>query len=99
MPIIYHITTRSEWEAARQQSFYEAASLRPEGFMHCSEAAQVPGVLQRYFAGREDLVKLVIDTEKLHAPLQYDYAPSIQENFPHIYGPLNLDAVVEVEMI
>lgn len=97
MAIIYHVTTRGEWEAAQQSGRYEAPSLTSEGFIHCSEASQVEGVLQRYFSDKTDLVMLTIDTKKLTSRLQYDLAPSINEEFPHVYGPINTDAVVLVE--
>jgi uncharacterized protein (DUF952 family) len=94
--IIYHITTQEEWQKALQQNFYEAASLHTEGFIHCSTATQVEGVRERYFAGKTKLVKLTIDTNKLQAKLQYDLSPSVNEIFPHIYGAINLDAVIHV---
>ena len=96
MAIIYHVTTSKEWNRAKTQGFYEASSLHAEGFIHCSEASQVEGVLERYFAGKKDLVKLVIDTDKLTSPLKYELAPSINEDFPHVYGAINPEAVVEV---
>ena len=94
--IIFHITSHHDWNLAKQKGYYEAPSLKDEGFIHCSQAGQVAGVLQRYYKGRTDLVRLSVDTEKLTSPLQYELAPSVNEEFPHIYGPLNLDAVVEV---
>ena len=99
MPNIYHITTREAWEQALTKGFYEAASLHLEGFIHCSTDQQVEGVLQRYYSGKKDLVKLVIDTEKLKSPLHYELAPSVNEKFPHIYGPLEVEAVEEVKPI
>lgn len=99
MPVIYHITTGSEWEAAKQKGAYEAASLKEEGFIHCSQPEQVPGVLERFFAGKTGLVKLSIDTVKLKSQLIYEWSPSIADTFPHIYGPINLDAVTDVEII
>lgn len=97
--IIYHVTTRPEWEAAKQQGRYVAPSLQTEGFIHCSTEHQVAGVLQRYFANVPDRVKLTLDTDKLTSKLQFDLAPSVGEEFPHIYGPINMDAVVGVEEV
>ena len=97
--IIYHITTQPEWEAAQANGFYEAASLADEGFIHCSEAHQVAGVLQRYFAGKGPLVKLTIDSDKLTVRLQSDYSASLNDHYPHIYGRLNLDAIIATENI
>jgi uncharacterized protein (DUF952 family) len=96
MPIIYHITTKPEWQAAQAKGSYEAFSLNEEGYIHCSEERQVEEVLERYFKGKKDLVKLQIDSEKLASPLIYDWSPSIEDTFPHIYGPINLEAVVDV---
>lgn len=96
MPIIYHVTTAAEWERAQQQGFYEAPSLKNEGFIHCSEDRQVAGVLERYFAGRTDLVKLQINTDKLTSRYVQEWSSSVQDTFPHIYGPINVEAVESV---
>jgi uncharacterized protein (DUF952 family) len=99
MAIIYHVTTREEWNKATENGAYIAPSLALENFIHCSKAEQVAGVLQRYFKGKTDLVRLTIDTDRLTAPWKYDLAPSVNEEFPHVYGPINTDAVIEVESI
>ena len=99
MPVIYHITTGDEWEAAQKKGYYAAASLKDEGFIHCSQEAQIPGVLDRFFKGKTGLLKLVIETAKLKSQLIYEWSPSIADTFPHIYGPVNLDAVTAVENI
>lgn len=99
MAIIYHVTTKQEWHEALAKGFYTAPSLETEGFIHTSEEKQVQGVLERYYKGKTNLLKLVIETEKLTSHLQYDLAPSINEAFPHIYGPINLDAIIAVQEI
>ena len=97
--MIYHVTTRAAWEQAQAAGEYRAESLATEGFIHCSELHQVDGVLQRYYQGVTDLVLLHIRASALEAKLIYEMAPSINESFPHIYGPINLDAVEEVAPI
>ena len=99
MAFIYHITTKREWNATKKNGLYAAASLETEGFIHCSDAKQVDGVVKRYYQGKKELIKLVIDTQKLNAELKYEFAPSVNENFPHIYGSINLDAVIAVQEI
>ena len=94
--IIYHVTTKQEWNAALQNGFYEAPSLAAEGFIHCSKAEQVAGVLKRYFKAQTNLVKLVIDVNKLTSKLQYDFSPSVNEKFPQVYGTINVDAVIDI---
>ncbi|MCA6440635.1 MAG: DUF952 domain-containing protein [Sediminibacterium sp.] len=96
---IYHITSSAQWELAKVKGYYEADSIAKEGFIHCSTAKQVAGVLERYYLGRTDLVKLTINPEKLAYPLKFDFADSVNEYFPHIYGTLNLSAVEKIEFI
>jgi uncharacterized protein (DUF952 family) len=96
MPDIYHITTRAEWTAAKEKGSYEAPSLATEGFIHCCELKQMRGVLKRYYEGKKNLVALEINTDLLQSPLRYEKAPSVNEDFPHVYGPINVNAVEEV---
>jgi uncharacterized protein (DUF952 family) len=97
--MIYHVVTQANWQNALQQGFYEAESLLTEGFIHTSKAEQVSGVLNRYYKNQSNLFLLHIDETKLTAPLRYELAPSVNESFPHIYGRLNIDAVVKVETL
>jgi len=100
MPVIFHVTTAAGWQAAKEKGAYTTASLQQEGFIHCSaDDVQVKGVLERYFADKTDLVKLVIDTDKLNSRFIYEWSPSTADTFPHVYGPVNLDAVVEIVKI
>ena len=99
MAIIFHITTQAEWEVAKKKGYYETSSLKEEGFIHCCLAEQMAGVLDRYFQGKQNLVKLEIETDLLTNPFYYEWSPSVGETFPHIYGIINLDAVQYVEAI
>ncbi|MBU6158340.1 MAG: DUF952 domain-containing protein [Bacteroidetes bacterium] len=97
MPVIYHITTKEAWKEAIENGAYTTPSLNEEGFIHCSQEGQIEGVLQRYFADKHDLVKLIIDTDKLNVRFVFEWSPSTQDTFPHVYGPINLEAVMEVK--
>lgn len=97
MSVIYHITTQPEWDTAVKAGSYTAPSLQTEGFIHCCTKQQVDGVLDRYFKGKTGLVFLTIDTEKLQSKLVNEWSPAGQDTFPHIYGPINTDAVIKVE--
>ena len=96
---IYHITTAAAWEKAQLEGAFIADSLAIEGFIHCSTKEQVPGVLDRYYKGQSNLVKLTIDKSKVSSPLIFELAGSINEVFPHIHGPIDLDSVISVESI
>ena len=93
-PVIYHILPSENWERAREQGDYQPASLTNEGFIHLSTRDQVAGTLSRFFADHSGLILLCIDVARLHSELRYDAADG--QFFPHLYGPLNLDAVVDV---
>ena len=94
--MIYHITYKKDWEKALETGAYESSSLIDEGFIHCSEEHQVLSTLERYYSGKSGLVKLVIDPARLKSQLIHEWSPSNTETFPHIYGPINVDAVLEV---
>ena len=98
---IYHITSRKAWIDATRNGAYSAPSLKSEGFIHCSTAAQVLPVARGFFAGQTGLVLLVIDSRRLVSEVKWESAAppdGIAEGvtFPHIYGPVALDAVVQV---
>jgi len=97
--LIYHIATRADWERARADGEYTRSSvdktLAEEGFIHASQASQVARTANRFYRDiRGDLVLLVIDPGLLRAEVRYEQVPGADLPFPHIYGPLNVDAVV-----
>jgi uncharacterized protein (DUF952 family) len=101
--MIYHITSRAEWAAARQRGEYVAPSLTSEGFIHCSTAKQIPHVANAFYRGRTDLVVLALDETATRSEVRWEApagppAAGISESdlFPHIYGPINLEAVTQV---
>ena len=94
--MIYHITTISEWNACMDKSHYAPAAFEKEGFIHASQLHQVAGVLQRYYANRSDLLLLTIDEQKLTCQLIYEPSAN-NELYPHLYGELNKNAILEVK--
>lgn len=97
--MIIHIARPAEWEAAQESGKYAPAAYAHEGFIHACNTNQVKGVLERHFRGVTGLVLLHIDESRLTAPLVYEFAAAVNDTFPHIYGPINTDAVVETGFI
>lgn len=104
---IFHICSREVAAAARQSGEYRAPSLATEGFIHLSQAHQVSRVAQAFYTGQTDLVLLVIDPGMLVYLLRYEppahpggatpvSGMPPDQLFPHLYGPLNADAIVDV---
>jgi len=94
--MMFHITTQDAWDEAARAGSYRADTLETEGFIHCSSAEQVAEVANVRFRGREDLVLLWIEPERVRAEIKYEDASDGSGTFPHIYGPLDIDAVARV---
>jgi uncharacterized protein (DUF952 family) len=98
--VILHITDTATWAASQAAGEHTSStrdrSLADEGFIHCSREHQVDTVLANFYADAEDLLLLHIDETRLTSPWHDDEVPGAGV-FPHVYGPINLDAVVRVE--
>jgi|SRR5215469_4300539 len=97
---IYHIAFESDWALASETGEYRVSTrgktLDEQGFIHASDAHQVAGVANFIYRQDDGLVVLEIDVAKLRSQVRYEGVPGSDELFPHIYGPLNVDAVVAV---
>lgn len=93
--MIYHITSKNWWEGFSNQPFFSSPDLHREGFIHCSTNEQVAATLQRYYANQKELLLLHIDPTLLTAELKYEAATDGQL-FPHVYGNINKDAIVNI---
>ena len=94
---ILHATSRAAWSAAQAIGQYSADSLAGQGFIHCSKTSQILRVANIYYTGQPGLVLLEIDPGRLTSDLRWEPGTDLAtELFPHIYGPINLDAVVRV---
>lgn len=94
--IFYHIVTPGFWQQFAGLDYYEAPSLYTEGFIHASKGEQVEATLNRYYKNEQEVLLLKIEASMLVPELKYEVAPSVNQEFPHIYGRLNKDAIVEI---
>jgi len=95
MNIILHITKREQWKEAQSTKIYRGDTLDSEGFIHCSTPQQVIKVANNFFRYQTGLVILCIESEKVEPEIRYEGLDA-GEQFPHIYGALNIRAVVRV---
>lgn len=99
--MLFHIADRHRWMESLDAGEYTAstrgAELAEIGFIHLCTAEQLHGVAERFYRGATDLVLLHVDEARLAAPLEYEPVGGTGERFPHLYGPLNVDAVVQVD--
>jgi uncharacterized protein (DUF952 family)/uridine phosphorylase len=96
MTIILHITPYKAWIAGRESGEYRTESLAREGFIHCSTPSQVIPVANSRYHGERDLVLLCIERGRVRASIRDEDCYETGQRFPHIYGPLNRDAVIQV---
>ncbi len=106
---IFHITSQQQWQLAQTQGFYTTESLSQEGFIHASTAEQIPNVLAAFYQGKTDLVLLEIDPALLVSEIRWEAPIHPQgqstdiilntEKFPHIYGTINLNAIIAVQVL
>lgn len=96
--MIYHITTWNEYKKALLSGLYITSSLENEGFIHASAQEQVVGTGNLLFRGQPGLVVMVIDTVKLSSEVKLEpvIINGVESKFPHIYGPINMAAVIGV---
>ena len=98
---LYHLALTREWEGDPGAAYTISTigrTLAEEGFIHCSFAEQVQAVADRFYRGRADVVLLQIDAGALTSPVRVEPVPG-GEAYPHVYGPINRDAVVRAAPI
>ena len=103
MGFIYHVTTEDAWAEAQERGEYRGStlglSLDDVGFVHCSFENQVARIVHAFYRGVPRVVVLAIDLDRLHSPVRYESPEGGEEKFPHVYGPIGCDAVVEAKPI
>ena len=96
MARIFHLITEGDWQSAHNSEHWRPPSLADEGFVHCSQdREQAVRVVQRLYPDHTDMLALEVDTDKLQYPVISEPSRS-GEIYPHIYGPLETNAVVMV---
>jgi glutathione S-transferase len=100
---LHHLALAGNWAAAVEAGEYRISglgmTLEEEGFIHCSLPHQVQQTADKFYRGRDDILLLTIDPARLTAPLRLERNRPDGEAYPHLYGPLNLDAVVDVRAV
>ncbi len=96
MATIFHIAPKDKWKRSSSRGQYTEESLQSEGFIHCSTAEQVVDTANKHFKGQSGLVLLKIDTSDIVSVIAYEANRDSGETYPHIFGPINHDAIKEV---
>ncbi len=99
MAPIYHLAPLERWQTWPEGEAYLPAEYEAEGFIHCTRGDELMlQVANRYYrTSPRDFVLLIIETDMLTSPLKWEQSnDSLAPLFPHIYGPINRDAIVGV---
>ncbi len=94
---IYILLAASDLAAAKSLGEYRAASLADEGFIHASPWNQLNRVANKYYGHAVELRVIEIDPARVRAEIRWE--PASGSLYPHIYGPLNMDAVVRTGVV
>lgn len=100
MTTIHHVMTPEDWAAFQASGTSRVStrgrSLDDEGFVHCSFDDQVERVIAGFYADLPEIAVVSLDRDRIAPPVVVEAATDGSGEYPHVYGPLNLDAVVEV---
>ncbi len=96
---LVHIVAAAAWAEAQRCGELRPGSLATEGFVHLSWPRQLAGTAARFYAGAPDHLVLVVDPARLTDPVVEEQATDVDDRFPHLYGPLPVDAVVAVHRL
>ena len=108
--LIYHLVPRSDFTRSCRDGVYRPESLAREGFVHCADERSALAIAADYFSATEgDLLLLQVDLSQLSAETIFE-APApiagggtahleLAASFPHVYGPIELDAIVGVGVL
>ncbi len=98
--LTFHLVPREYYEAQPPDRPYlpEPMATGREAFIHCTDGVEnLAATGNRFYqADPREFVALVVDLERLTAPARYEDPGQI---FPHIYGPLDREAILAVRPV
>lgn len=94
---IYILLPVLDYEAAITQGYYKPSNFDEVGFIHASPANQLTRVANKYYLDKKDVRLLYVDPNLVQSEIRWE--PATGGLYPHIYGPLNLDAIVKLSRI
>ena len=92
---LYHITESEQWNALINGE-YRPKQFLDDGFIHCCYKHQLIKVANRFFKEQNNLIILAIDSHKISSKIVIENLEGGTELFPHIYGKLPKNAVLNV---
>ena len=98
--LIFHLVRKKDWKEQKKEARYHPETIDSKGFIHCSSGKNIEEVANRLFRGERRILLIVINTSLIEPELKYEKDEETNISYPHIYGPLNLDAVIDkIELV
>ena len=94
--MIIYTATCEEWDKIKGQTEFKSDDFYREGFIHCSYPQQTVWVLNKHFRNQEKVILLCIDPSRIKSKWVSEDLKENGEEFPHVYGDINVDAIIEV---
>lgn len=93
--LLFHVTTHEEWKKYQTNRNYEPESLESKGFIQCYTGSQIADAANRLYPDKDQILLLVIDVSIIREEIKYEKDEEVGEKFPHIKGPLSINAVID----
>lgn len=93
--LLFHITTKDEWKQYKKEGNYEPESFESDGFIRCFTGVQLEDAANRLFPDKDKILLIVIDVSIIREEIKFEKDEEIGEKFPHILGPLSINAVID----
>ncbi|NGP76397.1 DUF952 domain-containing protein [Balneolaceae bacterium YR4-1] len=93
--LIFHVVKKEDWKTQKKDSRYHPETIDTEGFIHCSTGRNIEEVTNRLYSGEDDILLIIINTTLVDPEIRYENCGNSDIKYPHIYGPLNMDAVID----
>lgn len=94
--MIIHCMQEKSWNKVKNKKSFGKKDLRKYGFIHCSTIEYFWRVAPNFRHVKESLVLICIDEDKLTSEIKYEDSDNCGRYYPHIYGEINMDSVVQV---
>lgn len=90
---------KSYYDKIKERSIFGESLICEDGFIHGCFKEQFHLIAPRFKGKEEDYIVMIIDTDRLISEVKLEYSSSLKQDFPHIYGKINKEAVVDVKSL
>lgn len=90
---------KSYYEKIKDRSIFGESLICDEGSIHACFKEQFHLIAPRFKGSEENYIVMEIDTDRLISEVRLEFSSSLKQDFPHIYGRINKEAVIKVKSL